>query len=310
MELIRGLHNLRPHHRDCVATIGAFDGVHKGHQAVLRRLIDKGHDMGLPTVVVVFEPLPREFFAPRKAPARLMSFREKFKALKALGIDRVLRIRFTETLRKMDADEFVDKVFVGGLGAKHIIIGDDLRFGRDRGGNFELLKKIGLAQGFDVEATETLTVGEERASSTRIRAALETTDFNLANELLGRPFSISGKVMFGKQLGRQLDAPTANLELHRLRSPLSGVFAVDAIMGEQTLHGVANVGTRPTVGEGLKAILEVHLLGFSGDIYGKHMEVVFRKKIRDEKKFDSIDDLKQQIHNDFETGRQYFASAN
>lgn len=310
MELIRGLHNLRPHHRGCVATIGAFDGVHKGHQAVLRRLIDKGHEMGLPTVVVVFEPLPREFFAPRKAPARLMSFREKFKALKALGIDRVLRVRFTETLRKMDADEFVDKVFVGGLGAKHIIIGDDLRFGRDRGGNFELLKKVGLAQGFDVEATETLTVGEERASSTRIRAALEATDFDLANELLGRPFSISGKVMFGKQLGRQLDAPTANLELHRLRSPLSGVFAVDAIMGEQTLHGVANVGTRPTVGEGLKAILEVHLLGFSGDIYGKHMEVVFRKKIRDEKKFDSIDDLKQQIHNDFETGRQYFASAN
>ncbi|MEH6558750.1 MAG: bifunctional riboflavin kinase/FAD synthetase [Oceanicoccus sp.] len=309
MELIRGLHNLRPRHRGCVTTIGAFDGVHRGHRAVLQRLIDKGREMGLPTTVVVFEPLPKEFFAPLQAPARLMSFQEKFKALKELGIDRILRIRFTETLREMDGGEFVRKVFVDGLGAKHIIIGDDLRFGRDRGGNFELLRKFGLKEGFTVEATETLEVGDERVSSTRIRKALEAIDFDLANTLLGRPFSISGKVMVGQQLGRQLGAPTANLELHRLRSPLSGVFAVDAIIDRKTIHGVANVGTRPTVGDGLKAILEVHLLDFDCDIYGKNIEVVFRKKIRDEKKFDSIDDLKQQIHHDFETGRQYFDSA-
>ncbi|MEH6910602.1 MAG: bifunctional riboflavin kinase/FAD synthetase [Oceanicoccus sp.] len=309
MELIRGLHNLRPRHRGCVTTIGAFDGVHRGHRAVLQRLIDKGREMGLPTTVVVFEPLPKEFFAPLQAPARLMSFQEKFKALKELGIDRILRIRFTETLREMDGGEFVRKVFVDGLGAKHIIIGDDLRFGRDRGGNFELLRKFGLKEGFTVEATETLEVGDERVSSTRIRKALEAIDFDLANTLLGRPFSISGKVMVGQQLGRQLGAPTANLELHRLRSPLSGVFAVDAIIDRKTIHGVANVGTRPTVGDGLKAILEVHLLDFDCDIYGKNIEVVFRKKIRDEKKFDSIDELKQQIHHDFETGRQYFDSA-
>lgn len=309
MELIRGLHNMRPRHRGCVTTIGAFDGVHHGHRAVLQRLVDKGREMGLPTTVVVFEPLPREFFAPQKAPARLMSFREKFKALKELGIDRILRIRFTETFRKMDAGEFVRRVFVEGLDAKHIIIGDDLRFGRDRGGNFELLRKIGLKEGFTVEATETLTIGGERVSSTRIRKALDAIDFDLANTLLGRPFSISGKVMFGKQLGRQLGAPTANMELHRLRSPLSGVFAVDAIIDQKIVHGVANVGTRPTVGDRLKAILEVHLLDFDSDIYGKNIEVIFRKKIRDEKKFDSLDDLKQQIHNDFETGRQYFANA-
>ena len=242
MELIRGLHNLRPRHRGCVTTIGAFDGVHYGHQAVLQRLIDSGREIGLPTTVVVFEPLPREFFAPQQAPARLMSFREKFNAFKALGVDRVLRIRFTEILREMDASEFVRRVFVDGLGAKHIIIGDDLRFGRNRGGNFDLLREIGLKDGFTVEATETLTIGEERVSSTRIRKALEAIDFDLASSLLGRPFSISGKVMVGQQLGRQLGAPTANLELHRLRSPLSGVFAVDAIIDQKTVHGVANVG--------------------------------------------------------------------
>lgn len=308
MELIRGLHNLRPRHRGCVTTIGAFDGVHHGHRAVLQRLIDKGGEMGLPTTVVVFEPLPKEFFAPQQAPARLMSFREKFKALKALGIDRILRIRFNETLREMDGGEFVRKVFVEGLGAKHIIIGDDLRFGRDRGGNFELLRKFGLEKDFTVEATETLSIDDERVSSTRIRKALEDIDFDLANTLLGRPFSISGKVIVGKQLGRQLGAPTANMELHRLRSPLSGVFAVDAIIDAETVHGIANVGTRPTVGDGLKAILEVHLLDFDRDIYGKNIEVIFRSKIRDEKKFDSIDNLKQQIHEDFETGRRYFAS--
>lgn len=306
MELIRGLHNLRPRHRGCVTTIGAFDGVHLGHQAVLQRLIDKGHELKLPAVVVVFEPLPREYFAPMEAPARLMSFREKFKALQALGIDRVLRIRFTPDFRKIDAGEFIRRIFVEGLEAKYIIVGDDLRFGRNRGGNFELLQSEGQKQGFDVEATSTLLVQGERVSSTRIRKALEATDFKLAAKLLGRPFSISGKVIYGNQLGRQLGVHTANLELHRLRSPLSGVYAVTVNMEQLKFKGVANVGTRPTVGDGLKAILEVHLLDFNRDIYGKHIEVVFQEKIRDEKKFDSIDALKQQILRDIDTGRAYF----
>jgi riboflavin kinase/FMN adenylyltransferase len=308
MELIRGLHNIRPRHRGCVTTIGAFDGVHHGHRAVLKQLIDKGKELGLPTVVVVFEPLPREYFAPKKAPARLMSFREKFQALKKLGIDRVLRIRFSPSFRDMGAGEFIHKVFVEGLAARYIIVGDDLRFGRDRAGNFELLKQEGKKQGFEVLATSTLIMEGARVSSTRIRRALADSDFELAAALLGQPYSISGRVIVGQQLGRRLDAPTANLELHRLRAPLAGVFAVEVVVDDQRIKAVANVGTRPTVDDSLKALLEVHLLDFDQNIYGKNIEVIFKKKIRDEHKFDSVEALKHQIHKDFETGRRYFAA--
>ncbi|WP_101759658.1 bifunctional riboflavin kinase/FAD synthetase [Oceanicoccus sp. KOV_DT_Chl] len=309
MELIRGLHNLRPRHQGCVTTIGAFDGVHHGHQAVLRQLIEQGKALALPTVVVVFEPLPREYFAPKQAPARLMSFREKFKAFEQLGIDRVLRIPFTPGFREMGAKEFIHKVFVDGLAAKHIIVGDDLRFGRDRGGNFDLLKREGAMYGFDVVPTSTLAIHGERVSSTRIRKALEEANFDLAEELLGKPFSITGRVIVGQQLGRQLDAPTANLQLHRLRAPLSGVYAVEVKIDKQLQGGVANIGTRPTVDDSLTAILEVHLLDFNQDIYGKTIEVIFRKKIRNEQKFDSIEQLKQQIHQDIATGREYLQAS-
>lgn len=308
MELIRGLHNLRPRHRGCVTTIGAFDGVHYGHRAVLKQLMERGEELGVPTTVVVFEPLPREYFAPKEAPARLMSFREKFQAFKALGIDQVLRIRFTPAFRAMSAREFIHAVFVEGLATQHIIVGDDFRFGRNRGGDFELLKEEGGKQGFDVVPTPTLEIRGERVSSTRIRQALENIDFELAEALLGKPFSISGRVIVGQQLGRTLGAPTANLELHRLKAPLSGVFAVDVAIGGEYLHGVANIGTRPTVDDSLKAILEVHLLDFNCTIYGKQIEVIFREKIRDEQKFASIDELKEQIHKDFVTGRHYFAT--
>lgn len=306
MELIRGLHNLRPRHQGCVATIGAFDGVHYGHQAVLQQLIDKGEALDLPTAVVVFEPLPREYFAPKQAPARLMSFSEKFLAFKALGIDRVLRIPFTPTFREMGAKEFIHRVFVEGLGARHIIVGDDLRFGRNRGGNFDLLAAEGVTHGFDVVATDTLIIRDERVSSTRIRKALEDSDFELAEALMGKPYSISGRVIVGQQLGRQLDAPTANLKLRRLRAPMSGVYAVEVMIDQRRLTGVANVGTRPTVDDSLKAILEVHILDFHDNIYGKKIEVIFRKKIRNEQKFDSVDELKKQIHKDIETGRHFF----
>ncbi|MEE8058932.1 MAG: bifunctional riboflavin kinase/FAD synthetase [Pseudomonadales bacterium] len=306
MELIRGLHNLRPRHQGCVTTMGAFDGVHYGHRAVLQQLIDKGREMGLPTVVVVFEPLPREYFAPKQAPARLMSFREKFKAFEELGIDRVLRIRFTPTFREMGAKEFIHQIFVDGLATRYIIVGDDLRFGRNRSGDFELLETEGMAYGFDVVATSTLTISGDRVSSTRIRKALEETDFALAEALLGRPYSISGRVIVGQQLGRQLGAPTANLALHRLRAALSGVYTVEIDIDGRLLKGVANVGTRPTVNDSLKAILEVHLLDFNEDIYGENIVVIFRNKIRDEQKFASIDKLKAQIHKDIETGRHYF----
>lgn len=308
MELIRGFHNFRSRHRGTVATIGAFDGVHLGHQAVLQQLISKGKELGLPSAVILFEPLPREFLAPGKAPARLMSFREKFLALAKLGVDRVVRIRFTNELRNMDAEEFIRRLFVDCLGAKYIVVGDDLRFGRNRSGDFNLLREYGLKDGFEVEDTSTLKISGERVSSTRIREVLAQSDFALAERLLGRPYSISGRVVMGKQLGRTINAPTANLQLRRLRSPLSGVFAVEVSgLGETPLQGVANVGVRPTVGDLSEAILEVHLLDFDRTIYGKTLTVTFRKKLREEMKFDGIPALQAQIAEDIDEARRYFA---
>lgn len=307
MELIRGLHNIRPRHRGCVATIGAFDGVHRGHQKVLQQLMDKGRELGLPSTVVILEPLPREYFAPLKAPPRLMSFREKCIALRDFGIDRVLRIRFTESFSKVDAEDFILDAFVAKLGVRYIVVGDDLRFGRDRGGDFNLLRRLGDENGYEVVDTNTLKEDNDRVSSTRIRQALQQSDFELAEQLLGKPYGISGRVVIGQQLGRTLQVPTANLKLHRIRTALSGVYAVE-VRGADTglVYGVANVGTRPTVGDLTEAILEVHLLDFDRDIYGKNIEVIFRKKIRDEKKFSSLDELKANIHSDIAQGRMHF----
>ncbi|WP_372864526.1 bifunctional riboflavin kinase/FAD synthetase [Spongiibacter sp.] len=308
MELIRGFHNFRLRHRGCVATIGAFDGVHRGHQAVLRQLLEKSREYGLPSTVVVFEPLPREFLSPDAAPPRLMSFREKFEAIRELGIDRVVRIRFTDSLRNMSADEFITTLFVKNLGAKYIVVGDDLRFGRDRSGDFDLLRKFGARDGFDVMDTATLQYDGERVSSTRIREVLGQGDFALAERLLGRPYSIAGRVIVGQQLGRTIGAPTANIQLRRLRSPLSGVFAVQvAGVGDELLPAVANVGVRPTVGDLKKAILEVHVLNFNGDLYRRNIRVLFREKLRNEIKFDSLDALREQIARDIEQARNYFS---
>lgn len=307
MELIRGLHNLRPRHRGCVATIGAFDGVHTGHQAVLGHVLEKSAELGLPSVVILFEPLPREYFAPREAPARLMSFREKVLALEALGIDRVLRVCFDEALRNMSAQEFIEKIFVEGLGVRYIVVGDDLRFGHDREGDFAMMEAQGERHGYAAMNTATLGISGTRVSSTRIREALENADFAQAEALLGQPYSISGKVVYGDQRGRTLGTPTANLELHRLRAPLSGVYVteVSGLPGEPW-PAVANVGTRPTVGESFRANLEVHLLDFEGQLYGKRLKVTFRKKLREEIKFDSLDQLKQQIHRDIAQGHEFF----
>jgi riboflavin kinase/FMN adenylyltransferase len=308
MELIRGLHNLRPGHRGCVATIGAFDGVHCGHQAVIRQLLQKSATLALPSIVIVFEPLPREYFSPLNAPARLSSFREKFLALQALGVDRILRVRFTENLQTMSAQEFIDTLFVRGLGVSHVALGDDFRFGNDREGDFRLLSAQGERYGFDVEPTVTFAIHGERVSSTRIRQALEEADFALAETLLSRPYSISGKVVYGRQLGRSLGFPTANLELHRLRAPLSGVYAVEVTgAGLERAKGVANVGTRPTVNDSIKANLEVHLLDLNQDLYGRRIEVVFKHKLRDEKKFESVDELKENIARDVKNARLWFA---
>lgn len=310
MELIRGLHNLRPRYRDCVATIGAFDGVHLGHQAVIRHLLAKAEELELPSVIIVFEPLPREYFSPVQAPARIMSFREKFQALENLGVDRLLRIRFNERLRRMSAQQFVDDVFFAGLGVRYVVLGDDFRFGSDRQGDYEFIREQGLRYGYDAGPTPTETVDGDRVSSTRIREALERADFQHAERLLGRPYSISGKVVYGKQLGREIGTPTANLELHRLRAPLPGVYTVE--VSGAALHGaagVANVGVRPTVENSIKANLEVHLLDREVDLYGQHIEVAFGHKLREEKKFDSVDELRQNIAKDIENARTWFAQA-
>lgn len=307
MELIRGLQNLRPGHRGCVATIGAFDGVHRGHQAVIDQLLEKSAGLGLPSIVIVFEPLPREYFAPLNAPARLTSFREKFEALAALGVDRILRIRFTETLQTMSAQDFVDMIFVEGLAVAHVVLGDDFRFGNDRKGDFQLLAAQGKRHGFDVEPTATCECRGERVSSTRIREALELAEFGLAEALLGRPFSIAGKVVYGRQLGRRLGFPTANLQLHRLRAPLSGVYAVEVSgAGLSSAQGVANVGTRPTVTESIKANLEVNLFDRELNLYGKRIEVVFKHKLREEMKFESLDELRENIARDVDNARTWF----
>ncbi len=308
MELIRGLHNLRPRHHGCVATIGAFDGVHLGHQAVIRHLLEKSVELALPSLIIVFEPLPREFFAPLQAPARIMSFWEKCRAMETLGVDRLLRIRFNEKFRGMSAQSFVDDIFVAGLGVRYVVLGDDFRFGADRQGDIEFIRKQGLRYGYATGSTPTFAVQGERVSSTRVRESLEKADFATAEALLGRPYSISGRVIFGRQLGQTIGTPTANLELRRLRAPLSGVYTVEVSGGGlDRAPGVANVGIRPTVDDSIKANLEVHLLDREIDLYGRHIEVTFRHKLREEMKFGSVAELRENIARDIEQTRAWFS---
>ncbi len=304
---IRGLHNLRPWHRGCVATIGSFDGVHLGHQAILRQLIDVSRQYNLPAVVIVFEPQPHEFFSGDRAPARLMRLREKIQALLAAGVTRVLCVQFNERLRRLTAEEFIEKVLLDGLAIRHLVVGDDFRFGCDRRGDFALLRKIGSERGFGVTDTCTLELDGERVSSTRIRHLLEIGDFAQAEHLLGKPYSISGRIAYGQQLGRKLGVPTANVHLRRYRSPLHGVFAVSATLGDGSRYqGVANVGVRPTVAGDKKPLLEVHLFDFSRKVYGAFIDVVFHKKLREEQKFSSLDELQAQLQIDIANGRAFF----
>ena len=304
---IRGLHNLRPWHRGCVATIGSFDGVHLGHQAILRQLQQAATAHQLPSVVIIFEPQPHEFFAGDKAPARLMRLREKVQALLVAGVNRVLCLQFNDELRSLSAEAFVKKVLIDGLAIKHLVVGDDFRFGCDRRGDFSLLQHIGEAQGFSVTDTVTLVVDNERVSSTRIRQLLELGDFAGAEHLLGKPYSINGRIAYGQQLGRKLGVPTANVHLRRYRSPLHGVFTVSATFTDGTRYnGVANVGVRPTVTGDKKPLLEVHLFNFSRMAYGAMIDVTFHSKLRDEKKFNSLDELQAQLQRDIADAQAFF----
>lgn len=304
---IRGLHNLRPWHRGCVATIGSFDGVHLGHQAILHQLTGIARQHCLPAVVIVFEPQPHEFFSGDKAPARLMRLREKIQALLAAGVDRVLCLQFNQALRSLSAEAFVEKVLLDGLGIKHLVVGDDFRFGCDRRGDFALLQKMGSERGFAVTDTCTLQLDGQRVSSTRIRALLERGDFAAAETLLGKPYSISGRITYGQQLGRKLGVPTANVQLRRYRSPLHGVFAVTVNFADgASYQGVANVGVRPTIAGDKKPLLEVHLFDFSRKVYGALISVIFQAKLRDEQRFHSLEELQAQLQRDIARGREFF----
>lgn len=307
MELIRGVHNLRPAHLGCVATIGNYDGVHLGHRAVLEQVHNLARPLGLPVTVVTFEPSPQEYFAAEGAPARLSRLPEKLAELAGAGVDRVLCLRFDRALARLSATEFVERLLIRGLGVRELVVGDDFRFGRGREGDFDLLAQIGHQAGFGVHRTRTLTVDGERVSSSRIRSCLANGDLPQARRLLGRPYSLCGRVVHGEKLGRELGFPTANLPVRRRVSPLRGIFVVQAQLSHGAAHaGVASLGTRPTV-NGRETLLEVHLLEPAGNLYGRRMRVFFLKHLRDEQRFESVELMRQQIALDVQAARDYFS---
>lgn len=302
MELVRGLHNLRPQHHGCVLTIGKFDGVHRGHQAVLANVKSQAEARSLPATVMVFEPHPEEVFTPDSAPARLSPLREKYLLLKRQGVDRLVAVQFNRAFASQSAETFVKSLLVDKLGVKFLVVGDDFRFGRGREGDFQMLEAAGREYGFSVVSTQSFRIHDHRISSTAVRDALDSGDFEQARDMLGRPFSIRGRVVHGEKKGRTIGFPTANVLLKRCRSPLKGVFAVHVDIGTKRLNGVANVGSRPTVG-GTRSQLEVHLFDFSEDIYGRSIDVYPVAKLRDEKKFASFEVLKNQIEDDAREAR-------
>lgn len=300
MDIIRGLKNLRPHHRPCVLSIGNYDGVHLGHQEIIRTLGEHGHELGLPVTIMTFEPYPQEYFLADRAPPRLAGCRDKMEQFRRLEVDQVFCVRFDKSLAETSADDFIRRYLVDGLGARHVVVGDDFRFGKGRTGDFALLKSRGLEFGFGVSDIPTYLVDGERVSSSRIRRALAAADFVLAERLLGRPFELSGRITHGDKRGRTIGFPTANIVVRHGTTPISGVFAVEVDgLGDTAIGGIANLGVRPTVGA-LKRLLEVHLFEFSQEIYGRRIRVRFLKKIRDEKRFSGLDALKAQIIRDVE----------
>ena len=308
MELIRGLHNLRDRHRACALTIGNFDGVHLGHQAILKRLVEKARELDVDACIMSFEPLPQEYFSPDQAPSRLTRLREKFIALEHTGVDQFLCIKFNHWLSELTAEEFIQHVLVEQLHVRYLVIGDDFRFGKGRVGDFELLHATGKKYGFEVVNSHSHTLDGERISSTRIRRALADDQLELAEKMLGHTYQMCGRVAHGDKRGRTIGFPTANIKLHRHATPLSGVYAVTMTgIDNRVVEGVANIGNRPTV-DGHHMQLEVHLFDFDKSIYGEQVCVQFKHKIRVEQRFESFEALKQQILKDSEQAKSFFAS--
>ena len=305
MELIRGIHNLRAEHVGCVLTIGNFDGVHRGHQAVLSRLQEQAVQLGLPSCVMVFEPQPLEFFAREKAPARLSRLRDKYEAIAALNIDRLLCVKFDHVFAELTAAEFIEQILVRKLAVRFLVIGDDFRFGLQRRGDFALLVEAGRQYGFQVLSTDTLLHAQQRVSSTLLREALREGRLEDVTQMLGHPYTITGRVAHGAKLGRTIGFPTANIHLKRLVVPVQGVYAVQVLIADAIHFGVANIGFRPTV-NGTRSQLEVHIFDFKGDLYGKQLQIQVCHKLRDEQKFPSFPALQTQITMDARQARQWF----
>jgi riboflavin kinase/FMN adenylyltransferase len=298
MELVRGLHNISRRHYGCVLTVGNYDGVHLGHQQMIGALRARASELRSAATVLVFEPSSKEFIDPEGAPPRLTRWREKYMALAALGVERLVTLRFDECMRAMTPRSFVDELIVAKLGTRHMVVGDDFRYGSNAGGTIESLRAAGEAHGFGVEQMPPFVVDAVRVSSTAVRERLERADFGGAARLLGRPYRMMGRVVHGRQLGRTLGFPTANLRLMRRKPPLWGILAVLVHgIGSRPLPAVASLGTRPTV-NGIEPLLEAHIFDFSGDLYGHTIEVEFVAKLRDEVKFDSLDAMMVQMQID------------
>lgn len=304
MQLIRGIHNIRPSDSGCVLTIGNFDGVHLGHRRVISALVEKARALNTVAAVMVFEPQPQELFSPDTAPARLTRLRDKYKLLQELGVERLICVNFDRAFASQSAEYFIEHLLVERLGIKQLIIGDDFRFGKNRRGDFTMLKAAGENFGFEVADTASFKLSMCRISSTEVRQALERNDLTTAEQMLGRPYSIIGRVFHGDKRGRQLGFPTANVMLKRRVSPISGVYTVKIKLADKSFYGVANVGSRPTV-SGIRQQLEVHIFDFNQQIYGQIIEVVLLKKLRDEMKFASLDALTNQIAVDSEQAKHY-----
>ena len=315
MYLIRGIQNIdlykeRHPETELIATIGNFDGLHLGHQHIINNMQKDALKNGWKKLVIFTEPHAKEFFAEslgtdEKKPPRILPWSEKVKRMKELGIEFAFFLNFNNQLRNMTPEVFLSKV-LSNLSIKKLVIGDDFRFGANREGDFAFLQDWGAKNKIEVEKTETFSIKNQRVSSTRIRKCLLANDFNEAKELLGRPYTFSGKVVFGKQLGSQLGVPTANLWLPKNKLPIAGVYIVKVLFEGKEFGGIANMGTRPTV-DGQTPVLEVHILEFSQRIYGKKITVEFCKKVRDEKKFDGLEALKEQIFIDISTAKEYFS---
>ena len=307
MELIRGLHNIRVRHRQCVATVGNFDGIHLGHQFLIRRLGQLADKYRLPATVITFEPQPQEYFAPAQAPARLTQLREKVDEIGKLSVDRLVCLRFNQALASQPPELFVRQLLINKLVIRYLVVGDDFRFGHHGQGDYALLKSMAKQYNYTLEHVETCRYQGQRISSTRIRQALVNGDLQLAQQLLGHRYTLSGRVIQGEKRGRKLGFPTANVALHRLQSPLKGIYITQVHgLGQAIYKAVTSIGSKPMFA-GDTINMETHILDFDATIYACHIKVEILQRLRSEKEFPSVAELKQAMATDVEKTRLYFA---